>query len=192
MARKSRDFLGERPYGLAAGLYIVVLGAGWMLGCFDSGPYVAARELKHNHRVTIGDVRRQNEFAASLGFYTVPPASFAGKYIKAEPSLAVGSQLSEQIAEWPTFDVSPKQHALPFQLPANSPMLALLNVGSEVVLVSKDKKATVPVPATVLTIVCQLGKSEAEGCYPVLQIDENRTQDVLQDPSMQLLLSSKR
>jgi hypothetical protein len=196
---KFRNFLLDRPIALVAGLYVVVLALA--VGCMlcphcKSGHYEAARELKHNHRIGIGDVRRQNEFATSLGFYTVPPASFAGKYMTATSSIAAGSELpAAHLAERPDMEVPAKKIALPFPLPANSSsLLGLLDAGTAVVLVAEGTQAkpSVPVPATVLAIVCQAGKSEAEGCYPVLQVDEDRTEDVLKNQaSLRLMLSSQ-
>jgi hypothetical protein len=196
---KFRDFLLDRPIALVAGLYVVVLALA--VGCMlcphcKSGHYEAARELKHNHRIAMGDVRRQNEFATSLGFYTVPPPSFAGKYMIAKSSVAAGSELpAAHLAEKADMEVPAKKRALPFPLPANSPLLGLLDAGTAVVLVTEgtDSKPPVQVLATVLAIVCQAGKSEAEGCYPLLQVDEDRTQDVLKNQaSLRLMLSSQQ
>jgi hypothetical protein len=90
--------------------------------------------------------------------------------------------------------VAAKKRVLAFPLPPNSPLLGLLDAGTPVVLVAEgtQTKPAVQVPATVLAIVCQAGKSEAEGCYPVLEIDEAGTEDVLKNQaSLRLMLSSQ-
>jgi hypothetical protein len=192
---KCRDFLLDRPFGLVTGLYVVALALS--LGCVlctvcKAGHYEAARDLERNHRLSIGDVRRQNEFATSLGFYTVPPL-FAGKYTTAK--IDAKKELSAaHFAERADIKVEAGKRALPFPLSANSPPLALLDAGTAVVLVTEgtDAKPAVQVPAKVLAIVCQAGKSEMEGCYPVLEIDDNRIQDVLKNPGPRLLLSSQQ
>jgi hypothetical protein len=200
--RKCRDFLLDHPIALVVGLYVVVLalGTGCMLRPYcKSGHYEAARELKHNHRIGVGDVRRQNEFATSMGFYTAPPPWLAGKYMIARSipakSIPAGSDLSAApLAERADIEVAAKKRVLAFPLPPNWPLLGLLDAGTPVVLVAEgtQTKPAVQVPATVLAIVCQAGKSEAEGCYPVLEIDEAGTEDVLKNQaSLRLMLSSQ-
>ncbi len=192
-ALKCRDYVLDRPFGLVVGLYIVilVLGAGCMLCPYcKSGHYEAARELKYNHRIVSGDVRRQNKFAASLGFYTVPPPSLAGKYVTAKSSILAGRELlAADLGENADMKVPVDKRALPFALPANSAaLLALLDAGMDVVLVAEGKE---PVPATVHAIVCESGKSGGGGCYPILHIDKNQSQDVLKNSNLRLMLSSQ-
>jgi hypothetical protein len=182
-----RDGLLDRPFALIAGIYVAVVAlcSGCMLCSYCmSSDYVAARELKNNHRIVAGDLRRQSVLATSLGFYTVPPPSLAGKYVTADPSIAAGLPVgAAALAASAHMKLPDKNtYALPFPLLANSPLLALLDVGSPVALVGQGADSK-PIPATVHAIVCQVGKSDTDGCYPILRIAQNRIQDVVKDPA---------
>lgn len=138
---------------------------------------IAARDLPHNHRMVPEDLRPQQTFAGSLGFYLANRSLIEGKYVKPVKIQEKTPVHAADLAAAPDMTLGANISAVIFPLPADSKLAQLLDVATPVVLLGADpdKKTPVAVPASVLAVLCEPAeKTPPSVCYPVLGISNDK------------------
>jgi len=191
----------DHPFIALSMVYIVMIFITGKFAWLDHAPvrkYVAARELVHNHRIEMVDLRLPRELSDHLGFYLDVKTSIEGKYVKATRPIAVDQPVSAgELAERPDMQVPNTVHVIVFPLP-DLRIINLLDAGVSVALVGQDpdskpdQKKDVAIDATVHALLCDApSNAGAKNCAAILQVPKERSQFVTKNlTGLRLVLRS--
>jgi hypothetical protein len=188
-----QDWLASARFFWLCVIYATVMLFVWRFAWPDqpiSHDYRAAVTMAHNHRVVASDLRRPDGLVGSLGFYMKPTASIEGTYVKPEQGISAGMPVNPAVlADRPDMTLPAQTSAVVYPS-ADAKLIALLDVGSPVMLFGPDadpKAIAAPIPAIVHAILCDPAGSDAKACYPVLWIAESQAPLVLKNlPALKL------